>query len=74
VTLTPHLILVPWSRKSRATPLLLLWAVLLVEILSACKRVKFTLIFYKEVIMSQARTLCSVCGRTDCTKYAVGFR
>jgi len=27
VTLTPHTLLVPWSRKSRAIPLLPLWAV-----------------------------------------------
>jgi len=27
VTLTPHRLLVPWSRKSRAIPLLPLWAV-----------------------------------------------
>jgi len=36
VTLTPQQLLVPWSRKSRATPLLPLWAVRPVERLSAC--------------------------------------
>ena len=36
VTLTPHLLLVPWSRKSRAIPLLPLWAVRPVGSLSAC--------------------------------------
>ena len=41
VTLTPHLLLVPWSRKSRAIPLLPLWAVRPVESLSACRRVHF---------------------------------
>ena len=36
VTLTSHLLLVPWSRKSRAIPLLILWAVRPVQSLSAC--------------------------------------
>ena len=36
VTLTPHPLLVAWSRKSRAIPLLLLWAVRPVQSLSAC--------------------------------------
>ena len=43
VTLTPHPLLVPWSRKSRAIPLIPLWAVRPVQSLSACKRVHFTL-------------------------------
>ena len=43
VTLTPHLLLVPWSWKSRAIPLLPLWAVWPVQSLSACTRVTFTL-------------------------------
>jgi len=38
VTLTPQHILVSWSRKSRAIPLLPLWAVRPVRGLSACKR------------------------------------
>jgi len=38
VTLNPHLLLVPWSRKGRATPLLPLWAVRPVQSLSACTR------------------------------------
>ena len=36
VTLTPHPLLVPWSRKSRAIPVLLLWAVRPVQSLIAC--------------------------------------
>jgi len=36
VTLTPHPLLFPWSRKSRAIPLLLLLAVRPVQSLSAC--------------------------------------
>jgi hypothetical protein len=39
VTLTPHPLQVPWSRKGRAIPLLPLWAV---RSLSACTRVTFT--------------------------------
>jgi len=42
VTLTPHTLLVPWSRNSRAI-LLPLWAVRSVESLIACTRVLFTL-------------------------------
>jgi hypothetical protein len=42
VMLTPHHPLVPWSWKSRAVPLLLLWAVRPVQSLSACTRVHFT--------------------------------
>ena len=44
VTLTPHPLLVPWSWKSRAIPLLPLWAVRPVQTLSACTRVTLTLI------------------------------
>jgi len=43
VTLTPHPLLVPWSRKSRAIPLLPLWAGRPVQSLSACTRLHFTL-------------------------------
>ena len=43
VTLTPHPLLVPWSRKSRAIPLLPLWAVGPVQSLSTCTRVYFAL-------------------------------
>jgi len=42
VALTPHHLLVLWSRKSRAIPLLPLWAVRTVQSLSACTRVHFT--------------------------------
>ena len=43
VTLTPHPLLVPWSRKSRALLLFPLWTVRPVQSLSACTRVHFTL-------------------------------
>jgi hypothetical protein len=36
MTLSPHPLLVPWSRKGRAIPLLSLWAVQPVQSLSAC--------------------------------------
>jgi len=45
VTLTPHSLLVPWSRKSRAIPLLPLWAVRPVQNLSVCTRVHFIFTF-----------------------------
>ena len=45
MTLTPHPLLVPWSWKSRAIPLLPLWAVRPVQSLSACTRVTFTFTF-----------------------------
>ena len=41
VTLTSRLLLVPWSWKSRAIPLLPLWAVRPVQNLSACTSVNF---------------------------------
>ena len=41
VTLTPHPLLVPWTRKGRALPLLPLWAVRPVQSLSACAMVHF---------------------------------
>jgi len=45
VTLTPHSLLVPWSGKSRAIPLLPLWAVRPVQSLSTCTTVRFTLAY-----------------------------
>ena len=45
VRLTPHPLLVPWSRRGRAIPLLPLWVVQPVQSLSACTRVHFTLPF-----------------------------
>ena len=46
VTLTSHPLLVPWSRKSRAIPLIPLWAVRPVQSLSACTRVHLTFYFF----------------------------
>ena len=45
MTLNPHPLLVPWSRKGRAIPLLPLWAVRPVQNISACTRVHFTFTF-----------------------------
>jgi len=42
VTLTPHSLIVPQSRKSRAIPVLPLWTVRPVQSLGACTRVHFT--------------------------------
>ena len=42
VTLNPHPLLVPWSWKGRAIPLLPLWAIRPVQSLSDCTRVHFT--------------------------------
>jgi len=41
-----HPLLVQWSWKGRAIPLLPLWVVRPVESLSACTRVTFTFTFY----------------------------
>ena len=53
VTLTPHPIPVPWSRKGRAIPQLLLWAVWLVQGLSACTRVTFIIYLYYTFLSSE---------------------
>ena len=45
VTLTPHPLLVPWSWKGRATPLLPIWAARPVQNLSACTRMHFTILY-----------------------------
>ena len=45
VTLTPHPLLLPWSRKITATPLLPLCAVRPVQSLRTCTSVLFTFIF-----------------------------
>ena len=53
VTLTPHPLLVPWSKKGRAIPLLPLWAIRPVQSLSACTRVHF----YHECIQRSSGTV-----------------
>ena len=51
VMLTPHPLLVSWSRKSRAIPLLLLWAVRPVQSLSDCTRVHFTFLLLRLIVI-----------------------
>ena len=53
VTATPHTLLVPWSWKSRAIPLLPLWAVRPVQSLLACTRLHFTFTFTFTLDMQQ---------------------
>jgi hypothetical protein len=45
LTLTSQPLLVPWSRKGTAIPLIPLWAVRPVQSLSACTWVTFTFTF-----------------------------
>jgi len=59
VTLTPHPLLVPWSRKSGAIPLLHLWVVLPVQRLSACTRVNFTFAFTLPTTVTGWKPSCS---------------
>jgi len=47
LTLTPQPLLVPWSRKNRAIPLLSLWAVRPVQCLSASTWVQFILLYLR---------------------------
>ena len=57
VGLTPHPLLVLWSRKSRAIPQLSLWAVRPVQSFSACTSVHFT--FTYTSTLSMGRTACT---------------
>jgi hypothetical protein len=52
VTMTPHPLLVTWSWKGRAVPLLPLWAVRPLQSLSTCTRVHFTFFTEKKKILS----------------------
>jgi len=68
-TLTPNPFLVPWSRKSRAVPLLPLWAVWPVQSLSACTRVHFTLL-YPVIVLYELICCCCCYG---CHQYYLCF-
>ena len=68
VTLTPHPLLVPWSRKGRAIPLLHLWAVWPVQSLSACIRVHFTVHQYMTSLLDR---LWSTDKEGNCTIHLV---
>jgi len=61
VSLTPHPLLVSWSRKSRAIPILPIWAVQPVQSLSACTRVHFTLfyLYFWSHCMNNMKIICS---------------
>jgi len=50
VTLTPHPLLEPWSRKSRAITLLPLWAVRPVQSLNTCTRAHFTFLLLNLIL------------------------
>ena len=69
VTLTSHPLLVPWSRKGRAIPLLPLWAVRPVQSLSACTRVHFTFTFtfYHEIFSEYISPLSEVLACASCS-------
>jgi len=56
VKLSPHPLLMSWSRKSRAIPLLPLWALRPVWILSACTRVQFTTFYYWLLVLCSSTT------------------
>jgi len=75
VTLTPHLLLLPSSRKSRAIPLLPLWAVLSVQSLSACTVQLYLYFPYgpyglytASVSVQYSYTSTPPMGRTACTE------
>jgi DNA-binding transcriptional LysR family regulator len=51
VTLIPHPLVVPWSWKGRAIPLLPLWSVRPVQSLGACTRVHFTFTFTSYMVL-----------------------
>jgi len=53
-------LLVPWSRKSRAIPLLPLWVILPVQSLSACTRVHFTISPYYMKVCVKLHILTSM--------------
>ena len=64
VTLTPHPLLMAWSRKSRVIPLLPLWAIRPVQSLSACTRLHFTL--YLSLFTQKTYILCIRVFKRSC--------
>ena len=65
VTLTPHTLLVQWSWKNRAVPLLPLWDVRPVQSLSACTKVHFTFTYL---------TLGMICHTLECVNHGYPTR
>jgi len=75
VTLTPHPLLVPWSRRSRAIPLLPLWAVRPVQSLSACTKALYLYspywpydLYRASVPVQYSYISTPPMGRTACTE------
>ena len=75
VILTPHPFLVPWSRKSRAIPLLPLWAIQPVQSLSACTVQLYLCspygpygLYRASVPVQYSYTSAPPMGRTACTE------
>ena len=70
VTLTPHPLLVPWSRKSRGIPLLPLWAVRPLQ--SACRRVHFTFTFYtKKYVLKSSHLIKPLRASSNVHRYII---
>ena len=67
VTLTPHPLLVPWSRKNSTIPQLTPWAVRPVQSLIACTRVHFT--FTLPYAMGMQCVLCDEVTEVSCITY-----
>jgi hypothetical protein len=55
MTPTPHPLLVPWSRKGRAIPLLSLWALRPVQSLRACTSALYSLLLEGDTVGSRTR-------------------
>ena len=72
VILTPHPPLVPWSRNSRAIPVLLLRAVRPVQSLSACTRVHFNFLLKEDTNGSVPITSSSSSSLSSCSYNGVG--
>jgi hypothetical protein len=68
VKLTPHPLLVPWSRKGRAVPLLPLWAARTVQSFSACTRVRLTLPYSNYVCISRMFFTCYMTSPSQITR------
>jgi len=66
---TPSPLLVPWSRKSRAEPLLSLWIVRPVQSLSACTRVHFTCMQLQDLSLVMSNHGSFVAQKTRILQY-----
>jgi hypothetical protein len=66
--MTPQPLLVPWSWKGRAIPLLPLWAVWPVQSLSACTRLTFSFTAWRDLPLKPLRHRVKLC------LYRLGYR